>query len=524
MLDRLQRARPLVLIADDDEIERFLQRQVLEPAGFDIVEAPSGSEALECFSAFDPDLVVLDVMMPDMNGFDVCEAMRALPRGADTPILMATALDDVESIDRAYRGGATDFIGKPINWPVLPHRVRYMLRAHATLENLLLSQQHLAEAQRIAGVGNFRWLPDTGRLECSSELCRMLGLPAKNNTLPIRALLRRIPADDRGAVFRAVRVGLAGQRVDLDHRVVTPAGELRILSFRAERGIAQDGTGYLQGSFQDITERKRIEIELAMARDEARIGDAAKTAFLAAMSHELRTPLNAIIGFSDMIVQEAFGPIREARYIDYARSVEQAGQHMLGFVIDVLTIAELEAGRFELRQEKLDLLDIVDSMLAQFRQSETAGKHEIVLRVNGAPNPVCADRWAVEQMLVKLLSNATKFSGPGTTIRVTIAAGEVTTRLSIADQGSGISDETAAMALVPFRQVDGRLARKQGGTGLGLSIVNGLIGEHGGQLTIESGRSGGTCVSLDFPALREGGRAAPPETVEKSVRAELLAS
>jgi signal transduction histidine kinase len=197
---------------------------------------------------------------------------------------------------------------------------------------------------------------------------------------------------------------------------------------------------------------------------------------------------------------------------------------MLGFVVDVLTIAQLEAGRFELRQEKLDLLDIVDSMLAQFRQSETAGKHEIVLRVSGAPNPVCADRWAVEQMLVKLLSNATKFSGPGTTIRVTIAAGEVTTRLSIADQGSGISDETAAMALVPFRQVDGRLARKQGGTGLGLSIVNGLIGEHGGQLTIESGRSGGTCVSLDFPALREGGRAAPPETVEKSVRAELLAS
>ena len=145
MLDRLQRVRPLVLIADDDEIERFLQRQVLEPAGFDIVEAPSGGEALECFSAFEPDLVVLDVMMPDMNGFEVCEAMRALPRGADTPILMATALDDVESIDRAYRVGATDFVGKPINWPVLPHRVRYMLRAHTTLENLMLSQQHLAE-------------------------------------------------------------------------------------------------------------------------------------------------------------------------------------------------------------------------------------------------------------------------------------------------------------------------------------------------------------------------------------------
>jgi signal transduction histidine kinase len=438
--------------------------------------------------------------------------MRALPRGTDTPILMATALDDVESIDRAYRVGATDFIGKPINWPVLPHRVRYMLRARTTLENLMLSQQHLAEAQRIAGVGNFRWLPQTGRLECSAELCRMLGLGPGVMALPITSLLRRIPAEDRRAVLGAVRAGLMGQRIDLDHRVVTPAGEIRTLSLRAESALAQDGTRYLQGSFQDITERKRIEIELGTARDEARMADAAKTAFLAAMSHELRTPLNAIIGFSDMIVQEAFGPIPEARYIDYARNVEQAGQQMLGFVIDVLTIAELEAGRFELRREQVDLREIVEPALAQFRQSETGGKHEFALRISGIPRPVRADRWAVEQMLVKLLSNATKFSDAGTTIRVTVAAaGEGTTRLSVADQGIGISSQTAAMALLPFRQVDGRLARKQGGTGLGLSIVNGLIGRHDGRLTIDSEPGNGTRVSLDFPTLPAADRAAQDE-------------
>src|SRR3954447_23611267 len=187
MSDPFQRAGPLILIADDDETERFLQRQVLEPEGFEIIEVKNGRAALEAFNEGKPDLVILDVMMPEMSGFEVCQAIRTLPGGRNTPVLMATALDDVDSIDRAYRVGATDFIGKPINWPVLPHRVRYMLRAHETLRNLVVSQQHLAEAQRIAGVGNFRWLPDTGRLECSSELCRMLGLPAKNNTLPIRA-------------------------------------------------------------------------------------------------------------------------------------------------------------------------------------------------------------------------------------------------------------------------------------------------------------------------------------------------
>ena len=525
MLDRLQRDRPLILIADDDEIERFLQRQVLEPAGFDIVEATSGGEALECFSAFQPDLVVLDVMMPDMNGFDVCGAMRALPSGGDTPILMATALDDVDSIDRAYRSGATDFIGKPINWPVLPHRVRYMLRARATLENLMLSQQHLAEAQRIAGVGNFRWLPHTGKLECSSELCRMLGLGDEARWLPVRLLLRRMPAEDRRAVLRAVRSGLAGDRIDIDHRILTPRREMRTLSLRAESALALDGTRYLQGSFQDITERKRIEIEIAAARDEARMADAAKTAFLAAMSHELRTPLNAIIGFSDMIVQEAFGPIAEGRYIAYARNVEQAGQQMLGFVIDVLTIAELEAGRFHLQRQRMELPELVEQTLTGFRQSEAAKGHEIALTVSGAPRPINADRWAVEQMLIKLLSNSAKFSEPGTEIGVTIAAaGEEITRLMVADKGIGISRETVAMAVVPFRQVDGRVARKQGGTGLGLSIVNGLLGEHGGKLTVESEPGNGTCVSLDFPAMVEEPEAvATGDGIERFPAAELMA-
>jgi signal transduction histidine kinase len=501
MLDRLQRARPLILIADDDEIERFLQRQVLEPAGFDIAEATSGQSALDCFATFKPDLVLLDVMMPDMNGFEVCDAIRALPGGRGTPILMATALDDVDSIDRAYLVGATDFIGKPINWPVLPHRVRYMLRAHATLENLTLSQQRLAEAQRIAGIGNFRWLPQTGKIECSPELSRMLGLGVQPS-MPVRSLLRRIPVPDRHAVLKAIRAGFAGARIDLDHRVTMPDGEIRTLSLRAEGAQAQDGGRYLQGSFQEITERKRTEVQLAAARDEARTADAAKTAFLAAMSHELRTPLNAIIGFSDMIVQEAFGPIGEDRYIDYARNVEKAGQQMLGFVIDVLTIAQLEARRFELRRDRLDLAELAETVLAEFRQSDEGQQHELTLSVTGSPPPVFADRRAVEQMLAKLLSNAAKFSPAGTEISVTIApVGEHETRLSVVDRGTGISRETAELAVIPFRQVDGRLARKQGGTGLGLSIVNGLIDEHGGRLTIDSEPGKGTVVSLDFPGF-----------------------
>ncbi|MBV9964173.1 MAG: response regulator [Alphaproteobacteria bacterium] len=240
MSDRIQRAGPLILIADDDETERFLQRQVLEPEGFQIIEAKDGESALEAFNGHRPDLVILDVMMPGMSGFEVCRAIRTLPGGRSTPVLMATALDDVDSIDRAYRVGATDFIDKPINWPVLPHRVRYLLRAHETLRNLILSQQRLAEAQRIAGVGNFRWLPHSKLVECSAELCRMFGLAERAQSLPVRALLQRIPAADRKAVIRALRLGLDGEKIDLDHRVVTPRRAGTHVVF-ARRGLGGRG-------------------------------------------------------------------------------------------------------------------------------------------------------------------------------------------------------------------------------------------------------------------------------------------
>ncbi|MGC2411835.1 MAG: ATP-binding protein [Stellaceae bacterium] len=492
------------MTADDDAMERFLLREVLEPAGFEIIEATTGAAALQFFSERKPDLVVLDVMMPEMNGFDVCQAIRALPSGRNAPILMATALDDTDSVDQAYRAGATDFIGKPINWPVLPHRVRYMLRAHQTLENLIVSQRHLAEAQRIAGIGNFTWLLHTSSVECSAELCRMFGLGDRARSVRTKSLLRLIPGADRRAVIRAVREGLGGARIDLDHRVVPPGTAPRTLYLRAEVTKADDETACLQGSFEDITERKRIEVELATARDEARSADGAKTAFLAVMSHELRTPLNAIIGFSDLIAQQAFGPISECRYVDYARNTGTAGQQMLGVVDDVLMIAQLEAGRFELMLESVDLANLAETTVDEFRQTEEGSKHDITVAVSGTPRPVSADGRAVKQMLQKLLSNATKFSPRGTAIRVTInAQSGACTRLCVADQGIGITAEMAKLVVRPFRQADSRLARKYGGTGLGLSIVNALIERHGGRLTIESAPTKGTCVSLDFVAAWE---------------------
>lgn len=510
MRDAARRAKPLILVVDDDPVERLLHRQALEHAGFEVTEATNGRMALAVFANKRPDIVVLDVVMPEMHGFDVCEAIRATTDGLDTPILMATGLDDVASIDRAYRVGATDFIGKPINWAVLPHRVRYMLRADRNIRRLMVSERRLGEAQRIAALGSFCWRLDGTAIECSAEVLRIFGFDGDDGAPSARALLRRIPADDRAGLFRALRQALAGSPIDLDHRVIAPDGAVRSVCLRVELAAEPGEPRCLQGSCQDITERKRFERELEIARDEALAASAAKTAFLAAMSHELRTPLNAIIGFSELIADQAFGPIAQAEYNEFARNIHNAGQRVLGVFNDVLTIAELEAGRFELRLESIDLHRVAEAALAEFGRSELGNGRQVSLETDGKGASVRADGRAVKQMILKLLSNAAKFSGAETVIHLVSARGEDGWgRISIADEGIGMTTREAELALRPFAQVDTQLARRYDGAGLGLSIVHKLIECHGGRMTIVSELRKGTCVSLDFPVAAEARETSP---------------
>src|SRR6266702_3048778 len=175
------RTHPLILLVDDDDVERFIHRQALEPAGFEIIEATDGATALEAFARAMPDMVVLDVMMPQMDGYSVCHAIRSMPGGRNIPILMATGLEDVGSIEKAYRAGATDFITKPISCPALPYRIRYMLRAY-----------RLAEVQRLAGIGSIRWRPKSLQIECSPEVLQMFAIGDNTNSYSVRDLLRRV--------------------------------------------------------------------------------------------------------------------------------------------------------------------------------------------------------------------------------------------------------------------------------------------------------------------------------------------
>ena len=256
--------QPLVLVADDDTTVREVVREALLHAGYAVEEARDGVEALTQFDRLEPDLVILDVRMPNMDGFEACAELRRRPGGDTVPILILTGMDDLESITRAYEAGATDFASKPFNLVVLGHRVRYLMRARRTLEELRRSQIRLASAQRIARLGHWERDVRTGELLWSDEVFRLLGLEPGSCAPSREAYLGLVHSEDRERVVRAAEEALAGTRpYNVDLRIRLGNGEVRFLHDQAE--VVPDEHGRparMAGTLQDITDRKRAEEQI----------------------------------------------------------------------------------------------------------------------------------------------------------------------------------------------------------------------------------------------------------------------
>ena len=256
-------SKPLILVVDDDTAIRELVREALELFQFDVVEARNGAEGVKAFSRLKPELVVMDVRMPEMDGFQACAAMRKIPGGANTPILILTGLDDTDSIKTAYEAGATDFASKPVNLFVLGHRLRYMLRAKRTMDDLRESESRLASAQRIARLGHWERDLRSGRMRWSQETYRIYGVDPQSFTPDLASYLERVHPLDREIVARAT--GEAVRRegpYSFDARILMPDGTERFVHEQAEAIFDDDGTPLrLAGTTQDITERKQIEEE-----------------------------------------------------------------------------------------------------------------------------------------------------------------------------------------------------------------------------------------------------------------------
>lgn len=260
-------------------------------------------------------------------------------------------------------------------------------------------------------------------------------------------------------------------------------------------------TGGFVASFADISDRKEIESELRAAKEAAEAASHMKSEFLANMSHELRTPLNAVIGFSEAIEQQIMGEVPDI-YRSYAGDIRTSGHHLLSLINDLLDLSKIEAGKFDLEEEQVNLGNII-SVCRRLIEPTAEAKNITITKDAAYLPPVWVDERAMRQVFLNVLSNAIKFTDPGGEVAIKSSLSDVGEIIvSISDTGIGMAPEDIPRALQPFEQVSSAHTRGHAGTGLGLPMVASLLHLHGGDVRVESELGKGTTVHLQLPSTR----------------------
>jgi PAS domain S-box-containing protein len=483
-----------VLVVDDNAAKRLALRAVLLPLGYSIVEADSGLAALRCLMAQEFAVILLDVRMPIMGGFETAAHIRLRRQSEMTPIIFITAHGGDEIVTDRYAEGAVDFLFAPVQPDELRAKVSFFA-------NLFIRAEALAERAREvqATADQLRLLTDAapiGIFQTDAENRYVYTNPRWTEITGIRevdAIGQRwdtIVSADQRAGLTAELTSRVGSRTELGHRfeISVPDSRPRIVLMNSRSMLRSDGEreGWV-GTLADITAEAGAEAAMSAARDEATKASRLKSDFLANMSHEIRTPMNGVIGMTDLLLETDLGAVQR----DYAQTVRNSGEALLTIINDILDYSKVEAGMLAIEDLEFDVRSVVDGVIHLLAGSAQAKGLDLVVQLDGAvPTLVSGDPGRLRQVLTNLIGNAIKFTRDGEIdLRVTlaeIAGDDAVVRFEVSDTGDGITENNLGLIFAPFVQADTSSSRRYAGTGLGLAISNQLVVLMGGDIGVSS--------------------------------------
>jgi signal transduction histidine kinase/CheY-like chemotaxis protein len=517
-----------VLVADDNaDMSEYVSRLLRERGCF-VDTARDGREALAIAQAHPPDLVLSDVMMPGLDGFELLTALRADERTSTVPVILLSARAGEEARVEGVEAGADDYLVKPFSARELVARVEsHLQRAHALAgeRRVTTEREHVlaaVEAERARLRELFAQAPAAIAVFRGPDHVYELTNPPYMRFIGGRDVI--------GKPIRDALPELEGQGVfellDEVYRTGEPTAmkELGVMLDTHGDGVPEEvyfnfvyqpirhdgeggGTSGIFVQAVDVTEQVRarraaesMQRESEQARAEAESASRAKSDFLAAMSHELRTPLNAIAGYVQLMLMELHGPITPAQR-DALQRVERSQRHLLRLINEVLNLARVESGRVDYDIRDFPVQQVVAELgpMIQLQFDSKGVRYEV--RLPEEPVMVRADRDKVTQILINLLANAAKFTPEGGLVTIDVAhrAGVSATFIRVTDTGIGIAREKQARIFEPFVQVHTGPTRMAEGAGLGLAISYDLAKAMDGDLRVRSEEGKGARFTLSLP-------------------------
>ncbi len=525
----------VVLIVDDNENNRDVLERRIARYGHIVETAENGREALDKIRARSYDLVLLDIMMPEMNGYQLLERVKQDPEYRNLPIIVISAIDDVESIVRCIKLGAEDYLPKPFNPSILKARISASLekkrlrdQEEAHLEDQAISQRIARELNTRLSLSRAAELTLDWAMKRTSAhagfIARILDsgeemviVAVAGHSQSLQYYQNTIIPIESDSLQKAVKTILPQSSVDREDywltetksRVVIPIGRggqvlaLLILEDASEARYSNRTLSFLTS----LSDRSAIAMSNALLYEQVQKANHAKTEFISEVSHELKNPMTSIRNYAKML--PSVGPVNDVQQ-RFIETIINNVDRMAGLVSDLSDISRIESGHLRLELEKVSLADVLADVAAGFMGQIEEKKQQLVIDLPDLLPPVRADSGRLGQILTNLLSNAHKYTLEGGHIRITAnlmpdeRAKRPLVLVAIEDSGQGLTEADKEKIFTKyFRSPEGQ-ASGTPGTGLGLRITKQLVELQGGQIWFESEYQQGSTFYFTIPICRPG--------------------